>query len=217
MNPTLKRLIAVCVLCVPMAVLSAVSVSHDLFTGVVVTPGTLPNKVGDWTSTEEPLTQAELSMLESPAASQRLYTDSAGDRVQILLLQVNNTQNAHDPKICMLGSGYRTSEDKPVQAPWSPKDQPESVSRAVFHKDTQDVTMYYWLQTPGGTITDMSGEFKLKGILRALTGSTIRGIAVRVIALQEANGEMTSPEVAAKLWATISDQIRFRKLVSGLE
>jgi EpsI family protein len=201
-----------------MAVFSAMSVTHDLFGKVVVTGDTLPAKIGDWTGEDVPLTQAELSMLESPASSQRVYTDTSGDRVQVLVLQVNNTQNAHDPKLCMMGSGYKTTEDKVVPAPWSQKGQGDQVSRAVFHKNTEDLTMYYWLQTPGGTIADMSGEFKLKGILRALTGSTIRGIAVRVISMPNANnGQMTDPTVAVSLWNSLANQIHFQKLVSGIQ
>jgi len=73
---------------------------------VVVTESTLPDKPAGWGSDIQALTDEELSMLQSPAAAQRIYRNSMGEVVQVLLLQVDNTQNAHDPRICMNGSGY---------------------------------------------------------------------------------------------------------------
>jgi EpsI family protein len=200
-----------------MAVLSSLALKHQLSNRIVVNPSSLP-QVSGWTSQDVPLTQAELSMLDSPASSQKIYTDEAGDTVQILVLQVNDTQNAHDPKLCMVGSGYANPEDRIVKAPWSDGGkQTQQVSRALFTKDQSTVTMYYWLQTPSGTIADLSAGFKWEGIKRALTGSAIRGIAVRVIALPNGHTDQaTDPKVAEDLWKTISAQVHFDRLVADI-
>jgi EpsI family protein len=214
MTSVMKRIVAICLFCVPMAVMSSLALRHDLFSKVVVTPATLPDIPG-WKSQDAPLTQAELSMLDSPASCQRIYTDAAGDSVQILVLQVSDTQNAHDPKLCMEGSGYTNPEDKVVPAPWL---RSQDVSRALFKKDQSTVTMYYWLQTPQGTVADLSAGFKWEGIKRAFTGSTVRGIAVRVIAQPNLGNDAlpTDPKTAADLWKSISDKVHFDKLVSEI-
>ncbi len=216
MNAVVKRLALIALLCLPMAVYSALSLRHDSVRKVVVKSDTLPAKIGNWTSEEIPLTEAELSMLDAPASCQRIYHDPEGDRVQILVLQVNDSQNAHDPKLCMSGSGYKNPEDKVVTAPWAKPGEDTKVSRAVFTKDQKNVTMYYWVQTSNGTITGMSGEFKIAAILRALTGSTFRGIAVRVIGLESESGNVTDPEVAVRLWTSISKEARLDRLVAEL-
>jgi EpsI family protein len=215
MNGLVKRLILAALICLPMAVYSTVALQRQLQRKVVVDSHTLPTAIGDWTSEELPLTDAELSMLDAPASCQRLYTDPAGDRVQVLVLQVNDSQNAHDPKLCMSGSGYQVAEDKAVLPPWA-NGGSSMVSKALFTKGAERVTMYYWLQTSNGTITDMSGGFKLQAVLKALTGTTFRGIAVRVIGLETGPGAATDPAVAAQLWSSISKQVDFDKLVSEL-
>jgi len=217
MSALIKRLCLVVLLCLPMAVYSGMALRHELARRTVVKSDTLPSKIGNWNSDELPLTDADLSMLDSPAACQRVYYDSAGHRVQILLLQVNDSQNAHDPKLCMAGSGYLPASDEVIQAPWKKPEQDSKISRAVFSKDNQQsVTMYYWLQTPTGNIPDMSGGFKIAAIVKALSGSSLHGIAVRVIGLANDAGVVTDPQTAAGLWAAISQQVDFDKLVSEL-
>jgi hypothetical protein len=216
MNGFTKRLFLVVLLCLPMAVYSGMSLRHDILRKIVVKADTLPATIDSWTGQELPLTEAELSMLDSPASCQRIYTDTAGDRVQVLVLQVNDSQNAHDPKLCMAGSGYRNPVDEVVPAPWAKPGQDSKISKAIFTKNDQNVTMYYWLQTSSGNITDMSGGFKVAAIFRALTGSSLHGIAVRVIGLENDSGSVTDPSTAAHLWSAISQRVDFNNLVSQL-
>lgn len=203
-------------LLLPTALVSALVARREFTTKVVVAEATLPEKVGDWESRAVPLSDGEKSMLDSPAASQRVYSNPVtGDQVQVLVLQVNNTQNAHDPKLCMAGSGYTLQGDRAQTCPWGGG---YDVSRADFQKDEAHVAMYYWLRTPGGSVADMSSGMKLEGIKRALTGSTLKGLAIRVIALPHATnpGQPTDPKVAEGLWKRIEGQIRPETMIDSM-
>ncbi len=219
MNEISRRALVAAALLVPTAVVSGMAASRESRTRTVVADATLPATVGPWESEEVKLTDSERSMLDSPAASQRVYRNPAtGDVVQILLLQVNNTQNAHDPRLCMAGSGYRDNEDRVIPSPWTASGRGYPVSRTEFEKGDSKVTMYYWLQTPDGSVADMSSGMKWEGIRRALTGSTVKGVAVRVIALPH-TGDLstpTNPAVAEALWRTISEQVRVDGLIARM-
>ncbi len=208
MNGVPARALVAAGLLVPTALVSGLVAQREFATKIVVAETTLPEKIGNWESRSVPLSDGEKSMLDSPAASQRVYNDpSTGDQVQVLVLQVNNTQNAHDPKLCMAGSGYALQDDHTVQCPWGAG---YPVSRADFQKDSSRVSMYYWLRTPTGSIADMSSGLKMEGLKRALVGSTLKGLAIRVIALPHSTNpaEPTDPKVAENLWKTLENQIR---------
>jgi EpsI family protein len=187
---------------------------------VVISETTLPPSAGDWHGSNVPLTDDELSLLQSPAAAQKVYVNGAtGDVVQVLLLQVDNTQNAHDPRICMRGSGYELTSLNEEDATWVGKsERPYRVSRAVFSKEGLNITMFYWVQTPSGTIADMSAGFKWAGVVRALRGLSTKGVAVRVICLP-ANAQRripTAPGVAGRLWRELNESVDIERLVAGM-
>lgn len=206
------------ILLVPTAVVSGLAARGDFNTKVVVTASTLPQSIEGWDGQDVPLTDSEKSMLDSPAASQRVYRDLTGNQVQVLVLQVNHTQNAHDPKLCMSGSGYSQIEDKAVSCPWGDGGTSYPVSRAEFKKADSLVTMYYWLQTPEGSVADMSTGLKMEGLKRALTGSTMHGLAIRVIALPNSRDASvpTDPKIAERLWHDIEAQIRPSALIAQM-
>jgi EpsI family protein len=214
-----SRVLIAAAILVPSAVVSLMAENREFHSKVVVTEATLPDKVGTWDSQSVPLTDSERSMLDSPAASQRVYNNAAtGDQVQIMVLQVNNTQNAHDPKLCMAGSGFTLDSEKVQMCPWASGSAAYPISWADFEKGDAHITMYYWLQTAGGSIANMSGGLKLEGLRKALMGSTVKGVAVRVIALPNRlqQSAPTDPKVAAALWETIAKRIQFDKLVARL-
>ncbi len=200
---------------VPAAALSTLAMNQAFHHLVVIQPNTLPETVDGMASTTQPLTQAELSILDSPSASQRIYTDPAtGDASQVLLLQVDNTQNAHDPRLCMTGSGYKVAEDREVTPPWNTS-LTGKVSRAVFEKGTEQVVMYYWLQTQNRLIPDLSAGFKIHGILQALRGESVKGIAVRLILIRSSAGS-DADKVLPALWTKIESQTQLNSLIQKL-
>ncbi|MCB8932014.1 MAG: EpsI family protein [Fimbriimonadaceae bacterium] len=180
---------------------------------------TLPEVVGEWVGVDAPLTDRELSILQSPVASQRMYTAPNGDTVQVLLVQVDNTQNAHDPRLCMDGSGYTETSTFEEAAPWSWSGSRNRVSHSVFSRDGRDREMDYWLATPNGNVPNMSAGLKLEGLKRALRGESTQGIAVRLLTHPNAYDPsvMTSPARARELWAQIDRQVGFERLVRGSE
>ena len=216
MNAASKRALIASVFLLPAAGLSTLAMNQAFHHLVVIGPDTLPATIDGMSSTSVPLTQAELSILDSPAASQRLYTDPAtGDQSQVLLLQVDNTQNAHDPRLCMTGSGYKVVDDRAVAPPWN-SPLPGMVSRAVFRKDSNDVVMYYWLQTDSRLIPDLSAGFKIHGILQALRGESVKGVAVRLILIQGSAGS-NPDKVLPALWNKIEATTKLDGLIKKLQ
>ncbi len=186
---------------------------------VVVRPNTLPETVGAWTSEEVPLTAEELSMLQSPAACQRIYTDPrTGSRVQVLLLQVGNTQNAHDPKICMRGSGYRLVRSYDRRVDWANRTgKPAAVNVAEFSNGDQRIELFSWMQTATNTVADMSVGLKWEGIRRALLGQPTNGIAVRIVCLPSSSGDSEAATRAAiELWRSIDGFLDLARLARSL-
>lgn len=197
-----------------------VSVRQDLVEKaipVVILADTLPETIGPWKGESIPLSDAEKSILDSPSASQRMYHNQmTGDAVQILLLQVNNTQNAHDPRLCMAGTGYQLASETRVRQDWvAPALGSQPVSRAVFTKDRQTATMYYWLQTSKETIPDMSAGLKLEGIMKALRGEPTKALALRVITLPNMfdQTQESSEANAVELWKQITSSVNLDALV----
>ncbi|MCX7800409.1 MAG: EpsI family protein [Fimbriimonadales bacterium] len=218
MNAVAARALVVSGLLLPAVVLQGSLASHRPSRSAIH-ESSLPENVDGWTSRPVPLTQEELSMLRSPAASQRLYTDSvSGAQVQVLLLQVGNTQNAHDPKICMRGSGYQLERSVIREVDWAnASGRPSAVSIAEFRNGASRITLVSWMQTASDTVADMSAGLKWEGIRRALRGLPTRGIAVRIVCLPSAaDGSPTALEVGAGLWRRIDGGLHIEQLARRL-
>lgn len=196
----------------PAAVLSTQILAHGLTPTQVVRPDALPTQVGEWQGTDVPLTEADEAMLETPGWSQKVYRDSVGDQIQVMLLQVNNTQNAHDPKLCMVGSGYTLMSERAIPIPGAGGDAME----AWFADGDQRTAMLSWLQTEHGTVENLSGGLKFAGILAALHGQRLAGVAVRVIELPNAvtGASPTDDGRSIAFWKALAEQIDFNGLVA---
>jgi EpsI family protein len=213
-----NRVILTGILLLP-AIIYAFSTAGNNFGGkVVVKESTLPETIGDWQGKLEPLSDTELNVLHSPSASQRIYQNTmTGDLVQVLLIQVENTQNAHDPRLCMQGSGYAETYTREEPGAWADADpKRNAISHSVFSKEGRDLHMYYWMSTKEGTVANMSSGLKLEGMLRALRGDPTRGVAVRILGRPNAfePDKTTDPETLKKLWQQIREQVKVEDLVA---
>jgi len=185
----------------------------------VINTKSLPEIVGNWVGRSVELTKEEKEILHTPSASQRVYVNTTtGDTVQILLVQINNTQNAHDPRFCMTGAGYGIAEQHETDVDWANTSARTSrVTSVLFEKESRQVSMFYWLQTPDEVIADMSSGFKLEGVKRALRGQSTRGIAVRLICLtNDKTGQVTPEQTGIELWRQIDDKLDILKLSKGM-
>jgi EpsI family protein len=215
-NMTL-RLIIVLAVVTPLAAMNLHTRALASRIPVVIETHVLPPAIGDWIGNEIPLTDQELSALQSPSASQRVYVNQrTGDVIQVLLIQVNNTQNAHDPKLCMAGSGFGLASLEEPVSPWVGAGDGARVSHALFAREGVQVDMFYWLQTASGTIADMSSGFKIEGIRRALRGEPTKGVAVRLISLPKSGVEPSDPSKAIELWREISAATNMKSLLERL-
>ena len=208
-----KRLALVAAALIPAGVMAYTAATMRAKT--VISEATLPATFGAWTSRSEPLTDAELNVLQSPAASQRIYTNAlTGDTVQILLIQVENTQSAHDPRLCMNGTGFVEVETREEAASWAGG----RVSHSVFQDQEESLDMYYWMSTSKGTVANMSVGLKWEGFVRALRGEPTQGIAVRLIGRPNLYrpSESASPTAIQALWSTLRAKTDFDRLLKGM-
>lgn len=217
MLKTIYGRIAIVGLLIAPAVYATVATARANFSGKsLIAETTLPERIGTWTGSLEPLTDTEKNILHTPAASQRIYVDQVtGNVAQILIIQIENTQNAHDPRLCMAGSGYVETSSKEEAAPWVGPGPRNLVSHSVFSKEGENLHMYYWMSTKNGTIANMSTGLKLEGMWRAISGEPTKGFAIRVLGRPNRFNESESPapEVLQKLWRQISERIRLEDLV----
>lgn len=185
----------------------------------VIDTESLPEFIGDWSGESVELTEDEKEILHTPSASQRVYVNGkTGETVQILLVQINNTQNAHDPRFCMTGAGYGISNQHETDVDWANTSKASNrVTSVLFEKETRQVSMFYWLQTPDDIVADMSSGFKLEGVKRALQGQSTRGIAVRLICLpNHMTGKVTPEQAGIELWRKIDDKLDILKLAKEI-
>jgi EpsI family protein len=109
----------------------------------------LPSQVGNWTRTADvEVDPAALEMLAPDDVLHRDYIDQ--DRTPLnLFIGYYKTQhrarNAHDPKVCLPGSGWNPLESKVIQVP-VPDTEPIPVNYYVVQKQDQQNVVLYWYQ-----------------------------------------------------------------------
>jgi len=175
----------------------------------VVTSDTLPSTAGAWIGQPYPLSEQEEAALENPSACQKIYLGPHGQMVQVLLLQMDRTQNIHDPKLCMFGDGFQLQSDQVIPAPWSPG-RNEAVRQAAFTKGNLCARMTYWLQTPEGASADIGAGLKASSLLGLLVGKSRSGIAVRVTSFSRPGDTGTDPSI--QVWEHLAKATHFEQL-----
>jgi hypothetical protein len=129
--------------------------------------------------------------------------------VQVLLLQMDHTQNVHDPKLCMFGDGFQLQSDRVIPSPWG-NGAVEAVRQATFTKGGLCAHMTYWLQTPTGASADIGASLKASSLFNLLAGKSRSGIAVRLTSFSRPND--TGPDPSIQLWDHLAKAANFEQL-----
>jgi EpsI family protein len=111
-----------------------------------------PRALGPWDRSQDILIdEAALELLGPDDVLNRNYagTDQAGS-VNLFIVYYttqHRARNAHDPKVCLPGSGWEPQESRVIELPNSTNGEPLQVNYYVIKKGEQEAVVLYWFQT----------------------------------------------------------------------
>jgi hypothetical protein len=150
---------------------------------------TVPESIGDWSSTVVPADPVVLAILGNPRMVGRTYRNPFGDQVEFSLVTAGMFENYHDPTVCVGGGDYRMTGTRDV--PLGVGSAGNRARAMVFrHRRNPDhrILMWYWQQFEDGSTDTESrmGNFRdLRARLRTGFGAVALGrrtVLVRVFA-----------------------------------
>ena len=160
-------------------------------------PG-VPDTVGAWEGTNQPVTNSVLATLGYPRAVGREYSHGTGETVIASLVTAGPFENFHDPTVCVGGNGaweFTARKEFLLDGPGS------APVRAMIFRRRDDpkirIIMYYWQQTRDGfsTCEPMMGNFRdLPARLRTGFGAVVLGRQSVLLRIYCPYNEMEDPE-----------------------
>jgi EpsI family protein len=110
----------------------------------------LPPEVGEWVSkTDLEIDPAAIEMLGPDDVLSRLYESRTGDRASLFVAYYktqHRARNAHDPKVCLPGSGWETVESTVIPVPLRGSISSIPVNLYVVQKQSAQNVVLYWFQ-----------------------------------------------------------------------
>ena len=102
-----------------------------------------PRRAGEWRNVSDlPLPAYVPSKLPTASVIDRVYTDSRGEAVELALVSATNTDDAHDPELCLRGWGW-TLETPQLRA------LDGLVMRSArAHQNGQEMEVLFWWDMP---------------------------------------------------------------------
>jgi EpsI family protein len=145
----------------------------------------LPAHLGAWDrDAEEVIAPDALALLGPDDYLARRYQTQGGDERAELFVAYYRTQlqskNAHDPKVCLPGSGWNPVESRldRVPLPGSPYSFPVNYYR--IKKEESEQVVVYWFQTPKGAYT-FEQQLRAHRVLDAIIDNRTDMALVRII------------------------------------
>jgi EpsI family protein len=152
----------------------------------------LPPQLGNWQQlSEEPVSADTLAVLGPDDYLAREYVKSGDARQAELFVAYYKTQlqakNAHDPKVCLPGSGWN-----PVESHLTRVTMPNSafsfpVNYYRIKKDDTEQVVLYWFQTPKGVFT-FEQQLRAHKFIDAIVDNRTDMALVRIIVPVTAQG-----------------------------
>jgi EpsI family protein len=176
-NTTLCRWI------VSVMVLGTLTVNHivgrlDLAKPHLLPVETFPRQIGDWRAgPDTPLDPEVQKALSTARVVQRVYTNSVGESVELLLLSANDYKDFHDPTSCFPGQGWTLMDRHTMEI------NGQTVNRMIAARENkQQVEVVYWL--PGNYIPQAHGLVlqKALAIRHLVTKEESQSLFVRLTA-----------------------------------
>jgi EpsI family protein len=150
---------------------------------------TLPTKIGLWHADGDRTVDREaLDMLSPDDIVDRLYSaDASASGVDLLVVYYKSqhrAKEAHDPKVCLPGSGWIPVESTRVQIPTQENNPAIFANHYVIQKGASRATVIYWFQTVNGTVAEMEG-LRLSKLFHSIRSNRSDMALVRVIVVQD--------------------------------
>jgi Protein of unknown function (DUF3485) len=158
----------------------------------------VPDNVGTWEGTQQPVAQDTLALLGFPRALQRVYSNGTGDSVLATLVTAGPFENFHDPTVCVGGSGsweFTALKEFLIDGLGT-----APVRAMIFRRRDNPklrIIMYYWQQSRDGATTcePMMGNYRdFPARLRTGFGAVVLGRQSVLLRIYTAYSEDEDPE-----------------------
>ena len=157
-----------------------------------VNTAAVPLGLGDWQGTEIPVTAEELARLDREAELRRLYTNSAGEVLQIAVVYSSSWKGLHSAESCLTGGGWDIVKQYKLALGSQPQENPGTV---LFTRDTKGRQMveYYMFVNRQGVTANWIEQFLM------LVKNRGRGDMACHFILNQIVQEGGTPEASAEL------------------
>lgn len=165
----------------------------------------IPDVLSSWKKLEDGVLLPEVYEMLSPDDVLNRTYEAGIDHHQLnLFIAYYKTQlrakNAHDPKVCLPGSGWNAYLSKVIALPGSPGD---TANYYVVSKGGQKAVVLYWYQNHQRAVAEEQ-QFRLSRILNTITDNRTDMALVRIV----------SPVAGSALDAATAQVSQFAELVS---
>ena len=145
----------------------------------------LPFRVGEWTQLRDSSVEPDaLLMLGPDDALVREYQLGGGRETASVFVAYYKTQlrrrNAHDPKVCLPGSGWNPTVSRVIEVPVSPPARSFPVNYYRIAREGSQSVVLYWFQTYNGVYT-FEQQLRAHRLLDAVIDNRTDMALVRII------------------------------------
>lgn len=111
----------------------------------------IPSQLGSWKLLQDGVLEPEVfEMLAPDDVLNRIYRDGNDPTDLSVFVGYYKTQmrakNAHDPKVCLPGSGWNPLISKTIDIPLAESGEPSSINYYVISRGGQRAVVLYWFQ-----------------------------------------------------------------------
>lgn len=134
-----------------------------------------PTTVGEWTSTEIPLSERDYEILETKNLFMRDYENSKGQVVNFYLIySEDNRKVSHPPEVCYMGSGVTIADKTQTQI----TDSIRANKLLVEMADSRQIVVYWY--KAGDLHTNNYLRQQLKTVIDRTFGKRTSGALIRL-------------------------------------
>ncbi len=150
--------------------------------------GNFPKIIGEWASTDLPISKQDYEILETRNIFIRDYKNANGESVYFYLIySEDNRKVSHPPEVCYMGSGATVASKSSVQLNNNLK-----AVKLLVDKDKSRQLVVYWFKA-GKTNTDQYLKQQSKIVIDRMLGKRTSGALIRLSV--DIKGENTDKEL----------------------
>jgi len=171
-----------------------------------------PASIGRWeASGDSALAPEVLEMLTPDDVLDRNYIDTTRSAVLSLFVAYYKTQlkaaHAHDPKVCLPGSGWNPVLSKTIQIPAGDSDASFSANYYLISKEPQEAVVVYWYQLYD-RVVDQEQVLRLKRVFDTLKAHRTDMALIRIVVQVEDADVRTATDRATQFARSLYPLLR---------